>query len=114
MFTLHFYSMKTKRVDFIFLLATVFALTAFVFQTGGAIEGRVVPSTKALKAYAIAGKDTSICTIINGTFQLAKLKPGNYALVIEAVEPYTHHFMKDIQVRNAETTNVGEIQLQLK
>ena len=106
--------MKTKGFDFVLLLAAVFLLTAFVFQIGGAIEGRVVPSEKALKAFAISGKDTSICNVIGGTFQLAKLKPGSYQLVIEAIEPYAHRFMKDIQVRDGETTNVGEIQLQLK
>ena len=106
--------MKTKGFDFVLLLAAVFVLTAFTFQIGGAIEGRVVPSEKALKAFAISGKDTSICNVIAGTFQLAQLKPGTYQLVIEAIEPYTHKFMKDIQVRNGEITNVGEIQLQLK
>ncbi len=106
--------MKTRGIDFVLLLALLFALTAFAFQTGGAIEGRVVPSEKALKAFAISGKDTSICNVINGMFQLAQLKPGTYQLIIEAIEPYTHNFMKDIQVRTGETTNVGEIQLQLK
>ncbi len=106
--------METRGIDFVLLLALLFTLTAFVFQNGGAIEGRVVPSEKALKAFAISGKDTSVCNVISGMFQLAKLKPGTYQLVIEAIEPYTHKFMKDIQVRDGETTNVGELQLQLK
>jgi hypothetical protein len=106
--------MKAKYFDFTAMLLAVLLLSAFAFQNGGAIKGKVVPAENALHAVAIFGTDTIKTNILAGSFDLSKLKPGIYQVWIEAIAPYQHKLIPDVSVKDNEITNLGEIQLELK
>lgn len=106
--------MKLTRIDFAGLLIAVLILSAFVFLEGGYIKGKVVPAENAARAFAISGTDTIRTSISNGSIQISKLKAGVYQLWIEATAPYQHKLIPDVNVKDNEITDVGEIQLELK
>jgi hypothetical protein len=48
---------------------------------------------------------------MNGVFSLAA-KPGLYKVVIDAIEPYKDAILENIEVKEGQTVDVGEIVLQ--
>ncbi len=106
--------MKLTRIDFVGLLIAVLILSAFVFWDGGTIKGKVIPAENAARAFAISGTDTVKTTISSGSIEISKLKTGIYQLWIEATAPYQHKLIPDVNVKDNEITDIGEIQLELK
>jgi hypothetical protein len=108
---IHINHMKKNYFDFTALLISLIVLSAFVFQNGGTIVAKVNPAEKAFRAYVISGKDTMKSNILAGQLQASQLKAGKYQLIIEALPPYDHKKLNDIQVKEGEITNLGDIQL---
>lgn len=106
--------MKSTRIDLIGLLIAVLIFSAFVFWNGGSIKGKVIPAENAARAYAISGTDTIKTNINSGSIEISKLKAGVYQLWIEATAPYQHKLIPDVNVKDNEITDIGEIQLELK
>lgn len=102
-----------KRFIFISLiiLTGILAMYAFSYKSTTAITGRINPVSGANTARAISGQDSSSSTIVNGVFSLAA-KPGLYKVVIDAIEPYKDAILENIEVKEGQTVDVGEIVLQ--
>jgi hypothetical protein len=90
-------------------LTAVFAFTN-VFE--GAIKGSVVPAEGANLVMAISGKDTISSPITDGTFFLAKVKPGTYSVWFKGVAPFKDTPVEGVAVVEGSTTDMGEIKLQ--
>ena len=105
-----------KNTKFAALAAGIVALglSAFTFLQTNSIKGTVTPADKAVKAWAISPTDTLSAPVTNGNFEIQNVKAGNYSVLIEAQEPYANTRKKDVTVKNGETTDVGQIQLQQK
>lgn len=107
--------MKTRHSMMAGLLASAFALTAFLPSThmGGSIKGRVKPADGAFRACAVSSySDSTKVNIVGGMFEFKELKPGLYNLLIEGTIPYKSTTKTGILVKEAETTDVGEILLE--
>lgn len=106
--------MKANRFVVFGLLLAGLLVSAFAIPTNSVIRGKVIPPENALHVFAIIGTDTIKNTIVQGSFELNKLKAGTYQLWIEATEPYQHKLLTDIVVKEGEITDLGEIQLLVK
>ncbi|HEY0433693.1 MAG TPA: carboxypeptidase regulatory-like domain-containing protein [Chitinophagaceae bacterium] len=95
----------------IFLLALFALLIAANRRVQTSIVGRVNPVAGANMVVAVSGHDSSSSTIVNGAFNL-EAKPGIYRVVIDAVEPYKDAVLENINVKDGQTVDVGEIMLQ--
>jgi hypothetical protein len=89
-------------------------LSAFTLLQTTSIKGTVSPADKAVKAWAISSSDTLSAPVTNGAFQIQNVKAGDYSVIIEAQSPYANTRKKDVVVKDGQTTDVGEIQLQQK
>jgi hypothetical protein len=90
-------------------LTAVFAFSS-VFE--GAIKGTVVPAAGANMVMAISGKDTISSPITDGTFFLAKVKPGTYSVWFKGVAPFKDTPVEGVAVVEGSTTDLGEVKLQ--
>lgn len=104
-------SIKLSLVALGLSTATLFSFNAI--QTNS-IKGTVTPADKAVRAWAVSPTDTVRADIQNGAFEIKDVKPGTYAVIIEAQEPYANTRKKDEVVSEGQTTEVGEIKLQPK
>jgi hypothetical protein len=107
--------MKTRHSFTAILLAAGFALSAFLASPpmGGTIKGRITPADGAFRACAVSSSsDSTKANIVGGAFEIKELKPGIYTLVIEGTSPYKTTSKTGLQVKEAETTDVGEIILE--
>jgi len=98
------------------MLAVIFILVLFIFNSfrgkyQTSIVGRVNPVGGANIAWAVSGRDSAASTIVNGAFNLAA-KQGIYKVVIDAVEPYKDAILENVNVKEGQTVDVGEIILQ--
>jgi len=86
-------------------------LFAFV-SPQSAIVGSVSPANGADGVWAIGTSDSVRGTIINtGSFSLV-VKPGIYKVVIDAKSPYKDVFLPNLEVKQDQPLDVGEIVLQ--
>ena len=90
------------------------AMSAFTALQSTSIKGTVTPADKAVKAWAISSSDTLSAPVNNGSFEIQNVKAGDYSVIIEAQAPYANTRKKDVVVKDGQTTDVGEIQLQQK
>ncbi len=90
-------------------LTAVFAFSS-VFD--GAITGKVVPAEGANMVMAISGKDTLSAPVAQGTFFLAKVKPGTYSVWFKGVAPFKDTPVEGVAVVEGSTTDLGEVKLQ--
>jgi hypothetical protein len=107
---------KTRVMKRLILVSlTVLGGMLFIYAFRGkdptSITGRINPIGGAHTARAVSGRDSSTSTIVNGEFYFAA-KPGLYKVVIDAVEPYKDVILENIEVKEGQTVNVGEIILQ--
>jgi hypothetical protein len=93
----------------IFSALVVFFSFRSKYQTS--IVGRINPVAGANIAWAVSGRDSSASTIVNGAFNLTA-KQGIYKVVIDAVEPYKDAILENVNVKEGQTVDVGEIVLQ--
>lgn len=103
--------MKTKLfAHSIIAIAIVSFLSQPVEKTS--ITGKVKPVSAAETVWAISGKDTVRATVISGSFTL-EVAPGTYKLVVEGKTPYKNVEMLNLEVRQNQILDVGEILLQV-
>lgn len=96
------------------LIATtvvVAGLFAFTHYKAGSIRGTVTPAEGGVRAWAESATDTLRAPIVNGSYEIADVKPGAYKIVIEAKPPYRNIAKDGIMVSDGQTADVGEIKL---
>jgi hypothetical protein len=103
--------MKTTKFLSIGLIVLVAFLFAFTFLSGGSVKGTVTPINAALKATAVSDSNVFETNVINGSFEIKNIKPGTYRIIIDASLPYKKTVKDGIEVREGQTTNIGEIRL---
>jgi hypothetical protein len=97
----------------IILCALFVTLGAFSLTTSvkSGIHGTIEPADAAGKVTAISGNDSMSTVPVSGKFSLP-VKPGNWTLVIEAVQPYRSTTVENILVLENQSTDAGAIKLQ--
>ena len=103
--------MKKFKWVVITLFSAILAFYSFHNRYQTSIIGRINPVGGANMVYAINGRDSSSSTIVNGAFNLMA-KQGVYKVVIDAVEPYKDAVLENIDVKDGQTVDVGEVVLQ--
>ena len=94
------------------IVAASFAgLFAFRTLTQSSITGKVAPADGAETVWAISGTDSTKGTISSGAFTL-EVKPGTYKLIIDAKDPYKDVTLENLEVKQGQPVDVGEIVLQ--
>ena len=91
------------------LVLTVLAIFSFG-KTKTAIIGKINPIDGAEAIWAIGGKDSLKTAVTDGQFYF-DVKPNMYKLIIDAKEPYKDVLLENLQVKQDETLDVGEIML---
>ena len=92
-------------------LLVIWSVFAFTTRQQTSIKGRVNPIDGANSAWAIGGRDSATSNIVNGMFSFS-VKPGIYKVVVDAVEPYKDAVFENINVKEGQTVDIGEIVLQ--
>ncbi len=96
------------------LVASVITATGlFSFSTmvDGNIIGKVVPPEGAEKVWAINGSDSLEAQLVDGGFSFS-LAPGTWKIVVDAKEPFKDAVLENVESRDGESTDLGEITLQ--
>jgi hypothetical protein len=75
------------------------------------ITGRISPEAAAELVWAVNGKDTTKTMIVGGSFSLA-VKPGTFTLFVNAKSPYKNVSLGNLEVKQNQVLNVGEIILE--
>src|SRR5690242_10645443 len=98
---------------FVTLFATVAAVVGLhSFRSADStISGKVVPPDGVEFIWAINGKDSLKKTATDGAFALT-VKPGTYKVVVDAKDPYKDAVLDNVEVKDGQTTDVGEVKLQ--
>jgi hypothetical protein len=87
-------------------------LLAFAVHRDGSIHGTVSPAEGGVRAWAESVLDTVKSPIINGSYEIAGVKPGTYKVVIEAKPPYRNAAKDGITVNDGQATDAGDIRLE--
>ena len=103
--------MKKTFVTLIGIIACVVCLHAFRIIQGSTITGRVNPPGEVDNIWAFSNTDTIRGTLAQGAFALTA-KPGLWKVVIDAKPPFRDAIIENVEVKNNQTTDVGEIRLQ--
>jgi hypothetical protein len=85
--------------------------TAFRAYWNSPVKGSVSPLDGALRAWVISKTDTLNSPVIQGTFIINNVKPGNYTLMLEGKPPYRDSYKQDVVVTEGQPTDVGVIQM---
>ena len=94
------------------IVAAAFAgLFAFTTMTQSSITGKVTPADGAETVWAISGTDSTKGVISSGAFTL-EVKPGTYKLIVDAKDPYKDVTLENLEVKQGQPIDVGEIVLQ--
>ena len=75
------------------------------------IIGKVSPAEAADVAWLIGAKDTLKTAVVSGTFSQS-VPSGRYKLIVDAKEPYKDAMMDNLDVKQDQVLDVGEIILQ--
>lgn len=73
------------------------------------ITGKIIPAEQAEIVFAISA-DTVKAIPVMGTFSL-QVKPGIYKLFVNAKDPYKDYMIDNLEVKEGQTLDVGEIVL---
>jgi hypothetical protein len=106
--------MKKIKMSLVALAISSVALFSFNALQSTSIKGTVTPADKAVNAWAMSATDTLKAEVLNGAFEIKDVKAGTYSVTIEAIEPYANTTKSDVVVVDGQTTDVGEIALQMK
>lgn len=104
--------MKKTRLSLAALSVVAAGLFAFNAITNGSVKGTVNPADGAVRSWAINGTDTLKTDIASGAFEITDAKPGTYKVIIEAKAPYKNATKEGVEVKDGETTDLGEILLE--
>jgi hypothetical protein len=77
----------------------------------GTITGKTSPAEGAESVWAIAPADTLKTAVVGGNFSL-QVKPGTYKLFVSAKTPYKNVLLDNLEVKESQVLDVGEIILQ--
>jgi hypothetical protein len=89
--------------------ASVAGLFAFASAETG-ISGKVTPQDGAESVWAI-GTDSTKGIISSGNFSI-QVKPGTYKIFVDAKDPFKDVSLENLEVRDGQPLDVGEIVLQ--
>lgn len=104
--------MKKKIAGSGILLTFIGGLFAFNTTQQASITGKVTPVDAAQAVWAISATDSVKSTnISSGSFSL-QAKPGTYKLVIDAKEPFKDVTLDNLELKQGQSLDVGEIVLQ--
>jgi hypothetical protein len=106
-----YFVMKKSMLTFGIAVASVAGLFAFTNTAQTAITGKVVPGEGAETVWAISATDSTKGTVSSGTFTL-DVKPGTYKVIVDAKDPYKDVTLENLEVKQDQPLNVGEIVLQ--
>lgn len=106
--------MKRIKMSLVAVALSSVALFSFNAMQSTSIKGTVTPADKAVNAWAMSATDTLKAEVMNGAFEIKDVKAGTYSVTIEAQEPYANTTKSDVVVVEGQTTDVGEIALQMK
>jgi hypothetical protein len=104
--------MKITTFRIAIVSAAAAGLFAFTALRDGSIHGSVSPAEGGVRAWAESYTDTIRTPIINGSYEIAGLKPGTYKVIIEAKPPYRNAAKDGVMVSDGQSTDAGEIRLQ--
>ncbi len=103
--------MKRKTITTALFLCFTAMLFAFTTPVQSSVTGKVTPAEGAEAVWIIKDSDSSKAELNNGTFTV-NVAPGTYKVVVAAKEPYKNAVVENVEVKEGEATNVGEIVLQ--
>ncbi|UKJ07593.1 carboxypeptidase-like regulatory domain-containing protein [Solitalea lacus] len=102
--------MRNVLFGIVMLTGISAGLFAFKAIDHAGIKGKIVPSEGAATVWAIMGADSLRAPVNGGAFEFQNVKPGNYKVIVDAIEP-----LKDVQVEVTVPENkmvdLGEIKL---
>ena len=101
-----------RTIATLFLAAVaVVGLHSFRAVQDSTISGKIVPPDGAEYIWAISGTDSLKTTATDGAFSLT-VKPGTYTVVVDAKDPYKDAVMDNVEVKDGQNSDLGEIRLQ--
>ncbi len=103
--------MKKSMLTLGIVAASVAGLFAFTTMTESSITGKVTPADAADAVWAISAADSTKGTISSGAFTI-QVKPGTYKVIVDAKDPYKDVTLENLEVKQDEPLDVGEIVLQ--
>jgi hypothetical protein len=104
--------MKFTSFRIAIVSAAAAGLFAFSSLRDGSIRGTVSPADGGVRAWAESYTDTLKAPIINGSYEIAGLKPGTYKVIIEAKPPYRNAAKDGVMVSDGQSSDAGEIRLE--
>jgi hypothetical protein len=107
-------SIKPAGINKLFTASVVLVLcagTAFRSYWNSPVKGSVSPLNGALRAWVISKSDTLNSPVIQGTFIINNVKPGNYTLMLEGKPPFRDSYKQDVLVVDGQPTDVGVIEM---
>ena len=103
--------MKKSMLTCGIFAASIAGLFAFTGSMQTSITGKVVPVDGAETVWAVSATDSTRGTLSSGTFTL-DVKPGTYKVIVDAKAPYKDVTLENLEVKQDQPLNVGEIVLQ--
>jgi hypothetical protein len=103
--------MKKTFVTLFATVATVVTLHSFRTIEDSSITGKVNPADGVEYVYAISGTDSLKTTATDGAFSITA-KAGIYKVVVDAKDPYKDATYDNVEVKDGQNTDLGEINLQ--
>ena len=103
--------MKKSMLTCGIFAASIAGLFAFTGSMQTYITGKVVPVDGAETVWAVSATDSTKGTLSSGTFTL-DVKPGTYKVIVDAKAPYKDVTLENLEVKQDQPLNVGEIVLQ--
>jgi hypothetical protein len=104
--------MKFTTFRIAIVSAAAAGLFAFSSPRDGSIRGTVSPADGGVRAWAESYTDTLKAPIINGSYEIAGVKPGTYKVIIEAKPPYRNAAKDGVMVSDGQSSDAGEIRLE--
>ena len=108
--TIKICTMKKRMFTTGVALAMVAGLFAFTTTQSG-IVGKVAPADGASTVWAISGSDSAKSAVTSRSFSLA-VKAGTYNVIVDDKEPYKDVTLENVEVKDGQATDLGEISLQ--
>jgi hypothetical protein len=103
--------MKKSMLTCGIVAASVAGLFAFTSETQSSITGKVTPVDGAEAVWAISPSDSAKGTVSAGAFTI-DVKPGTYRVIVDAKDPYKDVTLENLEVKQDQPLDVGEIVLQ--
>ncbi len=91
--------MRNAIVQLVLVIIGISSIHAVKLLQTSSFHVRLSPANGAERVWAIQGKDSIEMTNVNGEFFLRSIKPGQWRVSVEAIQPF-----KNVQF------NVGDIQ----